>query len=101
LAKLIEQYPYRYFPVMAERELQGVASRSEIELALREHRALKLEPAVTCPPRQTIRESQTLLLQSTTGTIAISEDGKTLLGILTLHDLLRAQLAAAEREGSS
>lgn len=39
------------------------------------------------------------MVESTTGTIAITrdKDGK-LLGFLTLHDLLRAQLAMSERE---
>ena len=79
--------------------LIGVAPRAEIASALREHRSLRLEPAVLCQPSQSIRESQALLIQSTTGTVAIADDASKLLGIVTLHDLLRAQLAISEREG--
>ncbi|MDQ6622408.1 MAG: chloride channel protein [Verrucomicrobiota bacterium] len=100
LAELLEKHPYRHFPVVENGNLTGVAPRSEIANALAAHRSLKLEPAMICRPGQSIRESQTLLIQSTTGTVAISDDGSKLLGIVTLHDLLRAQLSMAEREGS-
>ncbi len=46
-----------------------------------------------------IRGSQMALVESTTGTIAITRDeyGKQ-LGFVTLHDLLRAQVSVSERE---
>lgn len=101
LSCLIEQYPYRHFPVLDDGQLAGVAARTEIEAALTEHRSLRLNAPVTCRPGQSIRESQVQLLQSSTGTLAITDDsGMKLLGIVTLHDLVRAQLAVAEREGA-
>ena len=102
LSQLIEQHPYRHFPVLEDGHPAGVATRVEIEAALAEHRPFKLHVAVTCRPGQFIRESQAQLIQSSTGTLAITDDSKTkLLGIATLHDLLRAQLAVAERERAS
>lgn len=101
LSQLIKQHPYRHFPVLDDGHLAGVAARSEIEAALAEHRSFKLHPAVSCRPGQSIRESQAQLIQSGTGTLAITDESQTkLLGIVTLHDLLRAQLAVAEREGA-
>ena len=100
LAHLLDQHPYRHFPVLENGELVGIAPRTEIAAALATHRPLKLEPAVSCQPAQSIRDSQALLIQSSTGTVTIVDDGKKLLGIVTLHDLLRAQMAMAEREGS-
>lgn len=101
LARLLQQHPYRRFPVLEDGHLTGVATRAEIEAALAEHRPLKLNAPVTCRPGQSIRESQAQLIQSSTGTLVITDDSETrLLGIVTLHDLLRAQLAVAEREGS-
>jgi len=42
------------------------------------------------------------LIQSATGTLAITDESRRkLLGVLTLHDLLRAQLAVSEREQGS
>jgi CIC family chloride channel protein len=94
LRALLETHPYRHFPVVENGELTGIAPRREIELALAEHR-----PPRTCTPNESIRASQTALIESTTNTIAITreEDGK-LLAFLTLHDLLRAQVAMSERE---
>ena len=101
VSQLLERHPYRYFPVLENSELKGVASRTEIAAALAQHRPVRLEPAITCQPGQSIRESQASLIQSATGTLAITGHGCKLLGIVTLHDLLRAQLAVAEREGPS
>ena len=101
LSELLERHPYRHFPVTEDGNLKGIASRAEIAAALAEHREPKMETAVTCQHSQSIRESQTRLIQSTTGTLVITdESGRKLLGLVTLHDLLRAQLAVAEREGS-
>ena len=102
LSELLDRYPYRHFPVMDDGCLKGIASRAEIAAALTEHRQIKIEEAITCQPGQSIRESQARLIQSTTGTLAITDaSGDKLLGLVTLHDLLRAQLAVAERESSS
>ncbi|MDQ6655385.1 MAG: chloride channel protein [Verrucomicrobiota bacterium] len=101
LKTVLEQHPYRYFPVVENGVLKGIASRAELELAAAEARALQLHPAKTCGPDESIRASQMLLIESTSGTVAItnSDDGK-LLGFVTLHDLLRAQVTMSEREGA-
>ena len=101
LSQLLERHPYRHFPVTEDGRLKGVVTREEIAAALAEHRPLNIQPAVTCQPGQSIRESQTRLIQSPTGTIAITDESETkLLGIVTLHDVVRAQLSIAEREGT-
>jgi CIC family chloride channel protein len=101
LSELLERHPYRHFPIMEDGCLKGIASRAEIAAALAERRPPKIEQAITCQLGQSIRESQSRLIQSTTGTLVITdESGSKLLGLVTLHDLLRAQLAVAERENS-
>jgi CIC family chloride channel protein len=100
MSEVLERHPYRHFPVIDNGELKGMATRTEIATAANEQRSPKLESAMTCQPGLSIRDSQTRLIQSTTGTLIITdESGKKLLGIVTLHDLLRAQMAVAEREG--
>jgi CIC family chloride channel protein len=100
LSELLERHPYGRFPVVLDGELKGIAIRADIVAAASASgQALKFEPAITCQPGQSIRESQALLIQSTTGAIAITDESNKLLGIVTLHDLLRAQLGVAEREG--
>jgi CIC family chloride channel protein len=100
LKELLGNHPYRHFPVVCEDQLRGIARRSEIEAALELHRPVKLEEAATCRPGDTIRESQSRLIDSPTETLVLSDkpNGK-VLGIVTLHDILRAQVAMSDREG--
>jgi CIC family chloride channel protein len=100
LRVLLEQHPYRHFPVVENGTLKGIAARSEIERALVRGGHPRIEPARTCTPNESIRVSQREIIESTTGTIAIvRKDNGELLAFLTLHDLLRAQVSMAEREG--
>jgi CIC family chloride channel protein len=101
LRALLDKHPYRNFPVVENGEIKGIAPRREIESGLAEHRPLRLEPVHKCAPNESIRDSQRELIESPTNTLAITrdEDGK-LLGFLTLHDLLRAQVSMSERERS-
>lgn len=93
--RTLKDQAFANFPVIQDGKLTGIAPRTELAEAIAEKRPPKLAPAVTCEPRQTIRELQTLLLDSPTG-MAVVSDGPKLLGIVTLHDLLRAQINAAQ-----
>jgi hypothetical protein len=66
--------------VVLDGELKGIAVRADIGAATTSGQPLKFEPPLTCQPGQSIRESQALLIQSTTGAIAITDDGNKLLG---------------------
>ena len=102
LTELLSRHPYRFFPITENGELIGVASREELAAAAAHQRVPSLQPAILSGPGESIRDSQARLIQSPTGTLLITEtSGRKLLGIVTLHDLLRAQLAVAEREGGS
>jgi CIC family chloride channel protein len=96
---LLAEHPYRYFPVVLKDRLEGMASREEIAAAIANHRPVKADPVPTARPGDTIRDSQALLIESSTGTIIISDaaDG-TPLGIVTLHDVMRAQVAMGDRQ---
>ncbi|MFL6538881.1 MAG: hypothetical protein ACJ8JD_11960 [Chthoniobacterales bacterium] len=54
---------------------------------------------MTCAPGHSIRKSQALLIQSSSGTVMLTDERDTLVGIATLHDLLRGQLAMTDRAG--
>ena len=62
-------------------------------LAQTEHREPRLEPATTCLREQTIRDLQHLLIESASQFVVVLDrpDGK-VLGLVTLHDLLRAEV---------
>lgn len=100
VAALLKVRPFRCFPVVQDSRLQGIVRREELESALAESRPPALEPAVTVLPGDSIRQVQRQLIESTTGLVVLT-DGKAnrLLGIFTLHDLLRAELESAERGG--
>ena len=100
LKEVLASKPYRVFPVVNDEHLRGVVRRSDIEAAIAAHRPVVIEPVPRCRPGDTIRECQSLLIESPTETLVITgkPDGK-VLGIVTLHDILRAQVAMADREG--
>jgi len=97
LRKLLRSYPYERFPVVRDGRLEGVLTRWEAEAALREGRSPRLERPTVCGPHTTIREAQRLLLESPLGMLIICEGGDSVpVGIFTLHDLLRAEIAMSE-----
>ncbi len=93
--KMIKTHEFAHFPMLQEGKVAGIVSRNELTAAIAEKRMPKLAPGICCEPRQTIRELQPLLLDSPSG-MAIVCDGPKLLGIVTLHDMLRAQMNAAQ-----
>ncbi|HSA01614.1 MAG TPA: chloride channel protein [Candidatus Paceibacterota bacterium] len=98
LRSLLRSHPYQRFPVTRAGRLAGILTRGEADKALTEGREPRLEPAVTCSRNQTIQDLQQLLIDSTTQFLVVmDEEGKRVLGVVTLHDLLRSQAAAAEQ----
>jgi CIC family chloride channel protein len=98
LRSVLEKYPYRHFPVIENGRVAGMLSRSETEAALAEQRTVRLSPARECRPSDAIRASQASLIDSPTNTLLLTDDstGK-VLAIVTLHDILRAQVSISER----
>jgi CIC family chloride channel protein len=96
IRKLLQAHPYQRFPVTREAKLAGILTRKEAEAALAEKRVPRLEPATTCQPGQTIRQLQALLIESSTGLVVLTgADDHAVLGVVTLHDLLRAEVEKA------
>lgn len=95
--KVLKAHGFASFPVMQEGKPGGIATRVELTEAMAEKRPPKLAPVIRCEPRQTIRQLQALLIESPTGMAVVCDaaSGK-LLGLVTLHDLLRAQINAAQ-----
>ena len=96
----LKAHPFQRFPVARNGILSGILTRKEAEAALAENRAPKLEPAVTCLPSQNIRQLQSLLIESTSLlTVLVDRPNGKILGVVTLHDLLRAEVSLA-KEGA-
>ncbi|HTQ51626.1 MAG TPA: chloride channel protein [Candidatus Acidoferrales bacterium] len=94
---ILKAHSFNCFPVLQGGKPAGIATRAELAEALAEKRPPRLAPIVRCEPRQTIRQLQALLIESPTGMAVVCDaaDGK-LLGLVTLHDLLRAQINTAQ-----
>jgi CIC family chloride channel protein len=96
LQKFLRAHPYQRFPLVLNGALAGILTRKEAEAALSEGRAPKWEPAVDCLPQQTIRDLEARLIESTSLVVVLlDQPGGKVLGLVTLHDLLRAQTAMA------
>ncbi len=97
LQMLLQNYPYSQFPVVIGGQIRGVLTREEAVRAIREKRPPELVAASVCRPELSLHAVQMQLIESKTGFLLLQEnpDGP-LVGILTLHDILRAQQAAAE-----
>jgi CIC family chloride channel protein len=98
LRKTLAAHPYRQFPVVLENKLQGVLTRDEVEKSFTEKRAVKLKPATICLREETVGRLQQLLIESDTQFVIVLDrpDGQ-VVGLVTLHDLLRAQTMMAQR----
>jgi len=92
LRDLLDNHPYRAFPLVLEGRLQGILTREGITHALEDHKAPVIEGAVTCRINQTVHDVADAFIVSPSGVIVLIEPAsKALTGIITLHDLLRAQ----------
>jgi CIC family chloride channel protein len=96
IQQLLKSQPYERFPVVQDGKPTGVLTRKEAQAALAEKRPPKLEPVTTCRADQTIRDLQTLLIDSTTQFVVVVDGDGVVQGEITLHDLLRAEVQKAE-----
>jgi CIC family chloride channel protein len=95
--KLLRAHPYERFPVVDNGTVRGILTRKEAQAALTGKRAPRLEPAVTCLRDQSVAELQTRLIESNSMMVVLLDrPGGHVLGLVTLHDLLRAQAAMSE-----
>lgn len=94
LRDVIGRYPYNAFPLVIDGVLSGVVFREQILSALHAGTPPEVRKAVTCHPDQTVREVGDMFIESPGNVLVVvaREDGG-VRGIITLHDLIRAQAA--------
>ncbi len=98
LRTLLDAHPYGQFPVVRGGKLLGILTRLEGEAAIRSERTPNLAKVATCLREQTVAELQLLLIESETHLVILLDrpEGDP-IGLVTLHDLLRAEAAMAQR----
>ncbi|MCE9614287.1 MAG: chloride channel protein [Lentisphaerae bacterium] len=90
-------HPYRVFPVQQGDGRFAVVERRELEAAVREGRAPRLRKLALALGHQPIREVSDLFIESDLGMVLVlGHAAGAPIGLLTLHDLLRAQAALQE-----
>ena len=91
------RYPFQRYPVETGATARGVVSRVEIETALKEGRIPCCTSVAECSTDRTVREIGARIIESPLGIVLLTDPSTgQLTGLVTLHDLLRAQVAAAE-----
>jgi CBS domain containing-hemolysin-like protein len=90
---VLKTTPYQRYPVEQHGGLAGILTREAAEAAFAQKRPPKLEPATTCLRGQTIRELQGLLIEAASQfVVVLDRPGGQIVGLVTLHDLLRAEV---------
>jgi CIC family chloride channel protein len=94
LVEALRAHPYERFPVMQNGRLAGLLLRKEAKASLEARRPVKLEPVVTCQRTDTVRDLQRKLIESTSLMAVILDNPEgNVIGVITLHDLLRSEVA--------
>lgn len=86
-------HPYQYFPLIKDGLPIGIVTRSQLEHAVENHSLPDFINALRITPATSIHETQHSMLKHSASFALIvdSSQGK-LLGVLTLNDILRAEL---------
>jgi CIC family chloride channel protein len=90
--KAMAEQPHTRFPVVVDGRLTGVLTHSEALKALAGTRAPVLEPAVTCTPTTPVRDIATKIVDSPSGLVILLDQPGNVIGVITMHDILRAQM---------
>ena len=91
LRPLLLAHPYRHFPVTLPDGLIGILTRSEAQGAVQAGVAPTVRPATTCLMSETIGELQRTLIASQDDLVVVMDPNGRIAGLVTTHDLLRAQ----------
>jgi CIC family chloride channel protein len=90
LRALLAAHPYQCFPVRNGGRVTGVATRRHLEEAIARDAAPVVVPAKWISPKAAVRDAEKALLESPEHFLCLGEEENGgLVGVLTLHDLLR------------
>ncbi len=94
LHETVDRYPYNSFPVEIAGALKGILTRQRILQAVYNQETPEIQNAVTCFPDQTVREIGDKFIESPSNVlVVVDKENNAIRGIITLHDLIRAQAA--------
>ena len=77
--------------------MTGILSRDEAKLSLKEGRVPQLLPPVSAQLSESVQQIQAKLIESGLGMVVLlGQVEERVIGLVTLHDLLRAQAGMAK-----
>ena len=92
LRDVVDKYPYNSFPFEVDGRLQGILTRQQILESLLSKEPPEIHNVITCFPDQTVREIGDKFIQSPINVlVVVRRESDMIQGIITLHDLIRAQ----------
>ena len=90
----LDHFPFNSFPLFADNQIKGIVTRQQMQQAVLVHGVPEIHKAALCYPEQTVREIGSKFLESSAYVlIVVDRETKAIRGIITLHDLIRAQAA--------
>jgi CIC family chloride channel protein len=100
IEEILKTTQFRFFPVVREGVSQGVATRAALEASAMTGAPPQTVPAPYVLPTDSVRSVQAKLIESASGIVLVTDvpNGR-LLAVVTLHDLLRAELSVADQQG--
>jgi CIC family chloride channel protein len=98
LRAFLEGHAHDRFPVVLDGRLAGVLTRKEAVDAMTTSRPPVLEPATTCTPADPVRQVATRIVDSPSGLIVVVGKNGGVNAVITMHDLLRAQMSFASSQ---
>jgi CIC family chloride channel protein len=96
IERALSKYPYNQFPIIIQGEVKGILTRKEAVAAFEGSRCPRLDEVTFCYLNDSIGVLQARLIESATGAAVVLDQEQKVSGIVTLHDLLRGELAAAD-----
>ena len=96
LRDAFNKHTFSCFPWVEAGRLCGIITRREMEQSLITGSEAQPSEFTTASPKEDIRTIQSRLITTKTGMLVICDSKENVLGVVTLHDLLRAQMAYGE-----
>jgi CIC family chloride channel protein len=102
LETALEKFPYMRFVYQVDAQPPGIILREDMMVAVKQARPIPIHASPTCLRTDSIAHVQRQLVDSIHGIVLVLErDAGRVAGLVTLHDLLRAQQAFAAQHGDS
>ncbi len=88
-----ERYPYKVIPVIINGKIKGMTTRKIVLKSIENGTDPEIFDAGTCTDTETVNEVGNRFVESELNVLIVIDDNNKPSGIITLHDLIRAQAA--------